>query len=72
MARIKFKTLVLAFRAVKRSAPAYFQKIIRLYTPARLLRSATAGHLCLPLSVLPPPGQDYCLFWLHDGGMISL
>ena len=49
MAHIKFKILVLAFQAVKGSAPAYPQKIIWPYTPARPLCSATAGHL------VPPP-----------------
>ena len=37
IARIKFKTLVLAYQAVKGSAPAYIQKLIRPYTPARPL-----------------------------------
>ena len=57
MARIKFKTLVLTFQAVKGSAPAYLQKIIRHYT-----LHTTPGILqplqdawCLPLSVLPLP-----------------
>ncbi|KAJ8276751.1 hypothetical protein COCON_G00085030, partial [Conger conger] len=49
MARIKFKTLVLAFQAVKGSSPAYLQKI----------------------SEPPPHAHDYCLFWLHGGGMNS-
>ncbi|XP_061107291.1 uncharacterized protein LOC133134834, partial [Conger conger] len=48
MARIKFKTLVLAFQAVKGSSPAYLQKIIRPYTPARPLRSASTGRLAPP------------------------
>ncbi|KAJ8375001.1 hypothetical protein SKAU_G00055810 [Synaphobranchus kaupii] len=49
MARIKFKTLVLAFQAVQGSAPPYLQKLIRPYTPARSLRSASSGRL------VPPP-----------------
>ncbi|XP_035260141.1 uncharacterized protein LOC118220385 [Anguilla anguilla] len=48
-ARIRFKTLVLAFQAVKGSAPGYLQKMIRPYKPARSLRSATTGRL------IPPP-----------------
>ena len=34
MARIKFKTLVRAYQAVRGSAPAYIQQLIRPYTPA--------------------------------------
>ena len=42
---IKFKTLVLAYQAVKGSAAAYIQQLIRPYTPARPLRSTTSGRL---------------------------
>ncbi|KAJ8353285.1 hypothetical protein SKAU_G00208520 [Synaphobranchus kaupii] len=49
MARIKFKTLVLAFQAVRGSAPPYLQKLIRPCTPTRSLRSASSGRL------VPPP-----------------
>ena len=45
---IKFKKLVLAYQAVKGSAPAYIQQLIRPYTPARPLRSATSGCLAPP------------------------
>ncbi|KAJ8253560.1 hypothetical protein COCON_G00201720, partial [Conger conger] len=45
MAHIKFKTLVLAFQAVKGSSPAYLQNT---YTPARPLRSASTGRLAPP------------------------
>ena len=75
--RIKFKTLVLAYQAVKGSAPAYIQKLIRPYAPARPLRSATSGRLA-PDSPHPPPVtpallvHDCCLFWPHDGGMTFL
>ncbi|KAJ8357919.1 hypothetical protein AAFF_G00055440, partial [Aldrovandia affinis] len=47
-ARIKFKTLVLAYQAVKGSAPTYLLKIFKPYTPARPLRSATSGRLAPP------------------------
>ncbi|KAJ8405788.1 hypothetical protein AAFF_G00312250, partial [Aldrovandia affinis] len=47
IARIKFKTLVLAYQAVKGSAPTYL-KIFKPYTPARPLRSATSGCLAPP------------------------
>ena len=45
IACIKFKTLVLAYQAVKGSAPAYIQQLIRPYTPARHLCSTTSGRL---------------------------
>ena len=48
IACIKFKTLVLAYQAVKGSAPAYIQNLIRPYTPARppfhCLRTSGAAH----------------------------
>ena len=53
IARIKFKTLVLAYQAIKGSAPAYIQQLIRPYTPARPLRSATSGRLA-------PPARHTC------------
>ena len=43
IAYIKCKALVLAYQAVKGSAPAY----IRPYTPARPFRSTTSEHLVL-------------------------
>ena len=59
MHRIKFKTLVLAYKAVKGSAPAYIRKLIRPYTPARPALTPThPNHTCTSrsrlLSVLAP------------------
>ena len=53
IASIKFKTLVLAYQAIKGSAPAYIQQLIRPYTPSRPLRSATSGRLA-------PPARHTC------------
>ncbi|KAI7908531.1 reverse transcriptase, partial [Pyricularia oryzae] len=47
-ARIQFKTLVLAYRAVKGTAPSYLQAMVKPYTPARPLRSAASGRLVAP------------------------
>ncbi|XP_058500255.1 uncharacterized protein LOC131469275, partial [Solea solea] len=47
-ARIRFKTLVLAFHATNGSSPAYIQDMIKTYTPARPLRSALANRLAAP------------------------
>ncbi|XP_076002990.1 uncharacterized protein LOC142996006 [Genypterus blacodes] len=47
-ARIQFKTLVLAYRAVKGTAPSYFQAMVKPYTPGRPLRSAASRRLAAP------------------------
>ena len=49
MSRIKFKTLVLAYRSVHLSAPPYLQDLVSLQTPLRPLRPSTsAGRLAPP------------------------
>ncbi|XP_064790569.1 uncharacterized protein LOC135512452 isoform X1 [Oncorhynchus masou masou] len=49
-ARIRYKTMVLAYGAVRGTAPQYLQALIRPYTQARALRSSTSGLLAsLPL-----------------------
>ena len=48
-ARIQFKTLVLAYRAANGTAPSYLQDMVKLYTPARPLRSAASRRLVAPL-----------------------
>uniref|UniRef100_A0A8C5BX13 Reverse transcriptase domain-containing protein n=1 Tax=Gadus morhua TaxID=8049 RepID=A0A8C5BX13_GADMO len=49
VARIKFKTMVLAYKAVDGTAPAYLQALVKPHTPARSLRStASAGRLVPP------------------------
>ena len=72
MARIKFKTLVLAYQTVKGSATAYIQQLIGPYTPARPLRSTTSGRLAPPAVTPAHPVHDCSLFWPHDGGMTFL
>ncbi|KAJ8397407.1 hypothetical protein AAFF_G00439560 [Aldrovandia affinis] len=42
-ARIRFKSLVLAFQAARGTAPPYLQSLITPYTPPRPLRSASSG-----------------------------
>ncbi len=44
-ARIKFKTLMLAYRTTTGSAPSYFYSLITIYIPSRSLRSASKCHL---------------------------
>uniref|UniRef100_A0A674EDB2 Reverse transcriptase domain-containing protein n=1 Tax=Salmo trutta TaxID=8032 RepID=A0A674EDB2_SALTR len=49
-ARICYKTMVLAYGAVRGTAPPYLQALIRPYTQTRALRSSTSGLLApLPL-----------------------
>ena len=47
-AGIRFTTLVIAYRAVNRSGPVYIQDMVKPYTPACPLRSASAKHLDAP------------------------
>ncbi len=47
-ARIKFKTLMLAYRTATGSAPAYFYSLLRIYIPSRSLRSASERCLVVP------------------------
>ncbi len=47
-ARIKFKTLMLAYRTTTGSAPAYFHSLLRIYIPSRSLRSASERRLVVP------------------------
>ncbi len=47
-ARIKFKTLMLAYRTTTGSAPAYFHTLLRIYIPSRSLRSASERRLVVP------------------------
>ncbi len=44
-ARIKFKTLMLAY---KTTTPAYFHSLLRIYIPSRSLRSASERRLVVP------------------------
>ncbi len=47
-ARIKFKTLMLAYRTTTGSAPSYFHSLMTIYIPSRSLRSASERHLVVP------------------------
>ncbi len=48
VARIKFKTLMLAYRTATGSAPAYFHLLLRIYLPSRNLRSKNERCLVEP------------------------
>ena len=47
-ARTEYKTLMLAFKALKGIAPPYLQSLIKPYNPPRALRSANKGLLDEP------------------------
>ncbi|KAL1262354.1 hypothetical protein QQF64_007619 [Cirrhinus molitorella] len=47
-ARIKFKTLMLAYRTTTATAPAYLHSLLQIYTPSRTLRSASERRLVVP------------------------
>ncbi len=47
-ARIKFKTLMLAYRTVTGSAPTYFHSLMTIYIPFRSLRSVSERWLMVP------------------------
>ncbi len=47
-ARIKFKTLMLAYRTATGSAPTYFHSLMTIYIPSRSLRSVSERHLMVP------------------------
>ncbi len=47
-ARIKFKTLMLAYRTTTGSAPSYFHSLLRIYISSRSLRSASERCLVVP------------------------
>ncbi len=47
-ARIKLKTLMLAYKAATGSAPSYFHSFITIYIPSRSLRSANERRLVVP------------------------
>ncbi len=47
-ARIKFKTLMLAYRTATGSAPTYFHSLMTIYIPSRSLRSASERRLVVP------------------------
>ncbi len=47
-ARIKFKTLMIAYRTTTGSAPSYFHSLLQIYNPSRSLRSASEQRLVVP------------------------
>ncbi|KAK0131630.1 hypothetical protein N1851_033657 [Merluccius polli] len=50
-ARIRFKTMVLAYKSVNDSAPTYLQALVRPHAPAHALRSTTSADRSVPPSL---------------------
>ncbi|XP_062319148.1 uncharacterized protein LOC134022004 [Osmerus eperlanus] len=65
-ARIRFKTLVLTFRAVNGTAPNYIKSLHQPYTPTRHLRSSSDNRL-----VVPPLKTSSSPVWPPNGGINS-
>ena len=74
-ARIQFKMMVLAFKAVKGTAPVYLQTLVRPHTPTRALCSSTSAGWLVPPSLRANKAaqwsRDSSLFWHLSGGMNS-
>ncbi len=47
-ARIKFKTLMIAYRTTTGSAPSFFHSLLQIYIPSRSLKSASERRLVVP------------------------
>ncbi|KAF4075788.1 hypothetical protein AMELA_G00222680 [Ameiurus melas] len=54
--RIKFKILLITYKALHGLAPQYLSDLLVLYDPPRLLRSKDAGYLILPRIVKSTAG----------------
>ncbi len=69
-ARIKFKTLMLAYRTTTGSAPSYFHSLLRIYIPSRSLRSASERRLVVPSQRGSKSLSRTFSFTFLDGGII--
>ena len=69
-ARIRFKTMVLAFKAIDRTAPTYLKTLVRPHAPAPALQSTTSVGRLVPLSLRAINGHSAKLR-LCSGGPMS-
>ncbi len=69
-ARIKFKTLMLAYRTTTGSAPSNFHSLLRIYIPSRSLRSASERRLVVPSQRGSKSLSRAFSFTILDGGII--
>ncbi len=69
-ARIKFKTLMLAYRTTTGSAPSYFHSLLRIYIPSRSLRSASERRLVVHHREAQNHSPEHSRSPFLDGGII--
>ncbi len=70
-ARIKFQTLMLAYRTATGSAPVYFHSLMTIYIPSKSLKSASEGRLVVPSQrEAQNHSPEHSLSPLPAGGMI--
>ena len=55
--RIKYKILLLCFKALNNLSPLYMKQLLKPYVPGRTLRSSTGGFLVEPSSKLKTYGD---------------
>ena len=55
--RIQFKVLLLTYKSLHNNTPTYLSDLLESYTPARSLRSSTAGLLHVPKANLSTLGE---------------
>ena len=68
---IRFKTMVLAYKAVNGTAPAYLQALVKSHTPALLQLDIWYSHRYEEVKA-DHQSHNSSLFWHHSGGTSSL
>ncbi|XP_057198034.1 uncharacterized protein LOC130559143 [Triplophysa rosa] len=71
VARIQFKSLLLAYKTTTGSAPPYLHSLIQIYVPARSSRSAIEQRLVVPSHKGKNHSQTLSPDVFHDSGTIS-
>ncbi len=70
--RIRYKILVLAYKALNYLAPAYLTNLISRYNPTRSLRSQNSGLLVVPRITKSTKGGRIFHIWLPISGIAFL
>ncbi len=68
--RISYKILLLAYKALNDSAPAYLTSLLSRYNPSRSLRSHNSGLLVVPR--IAKLEEELFHIWLPNSGIASL
>ncbi|KAK1795275.1 hypothetical protein P4O66_010452 [Electrophorus voltai] len=64
VARIRFKTLMFAYKAKNEPSPSYIRSMVKPRSVPGVLRTSSLARLEIE-------NRDYFLSWLQDGGMNS-